>query len=97
MRSIRCPVPAPPCAVDMGLPAGLGRGGDSSRHPVPPHADEYSGQLNDRADTVPHTRPAEVRPDMPGTGVEQSTEKEVNRWVDTSSPRLPSACGRAAS
>ncbi|HET9116533.1 MAG TPA: hypothetical protein VFN75_00375 [Pseudonocardiaceae bacterium] len=65
--------PAPPYA---GGPAGPGW--DEVRTavvtPSPPHADDY-WQLNDRAKVSRHTRPAQVRPDMPRTSVEQSTGK----------------------
>jgi len=53
VRSIRCPVPYRRAPLMGGLPAGLGRGGDSVVTPSPPRADEHSGQLSDHADAVP--------------------------------------------
>lgn len=39
------------------------------------------------------TRPAEVWPDMPGTGAEQSTRKRDNRSADTPRPGYPRPAG----
>jgi hypothetical protein len=68
--------PAPPYAGEVGLPTGVGTG-SGQPSPPGPHRTPMSTL---RSSTIArklsrHTRPAEVRPDMPGTGVEQSTGK----------------------
>lgn len=86
--------PAPPCAGDMGLPAELGQGGDSGRHPVPPHADEYSGQLSDRADACPAT-PVAQKSGRPCPGQVSSSRQQKGKTGGRTPPR-PS-CPRLAS
>lgn len=81
--------PAPPYAVEVGLPAGWGRGGDSRRHPVPHTPSSHCAQLSDPVEAVP-PHPSRTGPAGPARdGFRAVSRKGANRGRTPHRPGCP--------